>query len=40
MIIIPYSDLDIPAFKKAGIQAYEVLGILDAYNQVHKEIGK
>jgi tripartite ATP-independent transporter DctP family solute receptor len=40
MIIIPYSDLDIPAFKKAGIQAYETLGILDAYNQVHKEIGK
>jgi tripartite ATP-independent transporter DctP family solute receptor len=40
MIIIPYSDLDIPAFKKAGISAYETLGILDAYNQVHKEIGK
>ena len=40
MIIIPYSDLDIPAFKKAGIKAYETLGILDAYNQVHKEIGK
>jgi len=40
MIVIPYSKLDIPAFKTAGIKAYEVLGILDAYNQVHKEIGK
>jgi tripartite ATP-independent transporter DctP family solute receptor len=40
MTIIPYSDLDIPAFKKAGIAAYETLGILDAYNQVHEEIGK
>lgn len=40
MIIIPYSELDIPAFKTTGIKAYEVLGILDAYNQVHKEIGK
>jgi len=40
MIVIPYSELDIPAFKAAGVKAYEVLGILDAYNQVHKEIGK
>jgi len=40
MIVIPYSELDIPAFKAAGIKAYETLGILDAYNQVHKEIGK
>ena len=40
MTIIPYSELDIAAFKKAGIAAYETLGILDAYNQVHKEIGK
>jgi tripartite ATP-independent transporter DctP family solute receptor len=40
MIIIPYADLDIPAFKKAGISAYEKLGILDAYTQIHKEIGK
>ena len=40
MTIIPYSDLDIPAFKTAGIKAYETLGILDAYYQVQKEIGK
>ncbi len=40
MTVIPYSDLDIPAFKAAGVQAYEKLGILDAYNQVHREIGK
>jgi tripartite ATP-independent transporter DctP family solute receptor len=40
MIVIPYAELDIPAFKAAGIKAYEALGILDAYNQVHKEIGK
>lgn len=40
MIVIPYADIDIPAFKKAGIAAYEKLGILDAYKQVQKEIGK
>ena len=40
MIVIPYADIDIPAFKAAGIAAYEKLGILDAYKQVQKEIGK
>ena len=33
-------DVDLAAFRKAGDQAYEVLNILDAKNQVHKEIGK
>jgi hypothetical protein len=28
------------AFRKAGDKAYEVLKILDAKRQVHKEIGK
>ena len=33
-------DVDLAAFRKAGEKAYEVLKILDAKNQVHKEIGK
>jgi tripartite ATP-independent transporter DctP family solute receptor len=38
MVII--EDVDMDAFHKAGMKAYEVLGITDAYNQVHKELGK
>ncbi|MPZ11914.1 MAG: C4-dicarboxylate ABC transporter [Kiloniellaceae bacterium] len=33
-------DVDMAAFRKAGDQAYEALGLTDAKNQVHKEIGK
>jgi tripartite ATP-independent transporter DctP family solute receptor len=33
-------DVDLAAFRKAGDQAYATLKILDAKNQVHKEIGK
>jgi TRAP-type transport system periplasmic protein len=33
-------DVDMAAFRKAGDRAYETLKILDAKNQVHKEIGK
>jgi len=33
-------DVDLAAFRKAGDKAYEVLKIIDAKNQVHKEIGK
>jgi tripartite ATP-independent transporter DctP family solute receptor len=33
-------DVDMAAFRKAGDKAYEVLGIIEAKNQVHKEIGK
>jgi len=33
-------DVDLKAFRKAGEQAYATLKILDAKNQVHKEIGK
>jgi TRAP-type C4-dicarboxylate transport system substrate-binding protein len=33
-------DVDLPAFRKAGEKAYEVLKIQDAKNQVYKEIGK
>jgi tripartite ATP-independent transporter DctP family solute receptor len=33
-------DVDMAAFRKAGDKAYETLKILDAKNQVHKEIGK
>ncbi|MBO6718515.1 MAG: C4-dicarboxylate TRAP transporter substrate-binding protein [Rhizobiaceae bacterium] len=33
-------DVDMDAFRAAGDKAYEVLGILDAKNQVHQEIGK
>jgi C4-dicarboxylate-binding protein DctP len=40
MTIIPYSEIDIPAFKAAGIDAYKKLGIYDEYKQVQKEIGK
>ena len=38
MIIV--EDVDMEAFHKAGMKAYEVLGITDAYKQVHKELGK
>jgi TRAP-type C4-dicarboxylate transport system substrate-binding protein len=37
MIIV--EDVDLPAFRKAGMKAYEVLGISDALKQVHKELG-
>jgi tripartite ATP-independent transporter DctP family solute receptor len=33
-------DVDLPAFRKAGEKAYEVLKIQDAKNTVYKEIGK
>ena len=33
-------DVDMAAFRKAGDQAYATLKILEAKNQVHKEIGK
>lgn len=33
-------DVDLAAFREAGEKAYEVLGLIDAKNQVHKEIGK
>jgi TRAP-type transport system periplasmic protein len=33
-------DVDLAAFRKAGVKAYEVLKIQDAKNAVHKEIGK
>jgi tripartite ATP-independent transporter DctP family solute receptor len=33
-------DVDLPAFRKAGEKAYEVLKIQDAKNAVYKEIGK
>ena len=36
----PRIDVDMAAFRKAGDKAYETLKILDAKNQVHKEIGK
>jgi TRAP-type C4-dicarboxylate transport system substrate-binding protein len=38
MIIV--EDVDMDAFHKAGMKAYEVLGITDAFKQVHKELGK
>jgi hypothetical protein len=34
------SDVDMEAFRAAGEKAYEVLGIVDAKNKVHEEIGK
>lgn len=33
-------DVDLPAFRKAGDKAYEVLKLTDVKNAVHKEIGK
>jgi len=33
-------DVDMAAFREAGEKAYEVLGLIDAKNQVHEEIGK
>ena len=33
-------NVDLAAFRKAGEKAYEVLGIIDAKNKVHAEIGK
>jgi TRAP-type C4-dicarboxylate transport system substrate-binding protein len=38
MIVV--EDVNLPAFRKAGEKAYEVLKITDAKNKVHKEIGK
>jgi len=38
MIVV--EDVNIPAFKKAGEKAYEVLKIADVKDKVHKEIGK
>jgi tripartite ATP-independent transporter DctP family solute receptor len=38
MIVV--EDVNLPAFRKAGDKAYEVLKIVDAKNAVHKEIGK
>jgi tripartite ATP-independent transporter DctP family solute receptor len=38
MIVV--EDVNIPAFKKAGEKAYEVLKIADVKNKVFKEIGK
>ena len=34
------TDIDMEAFRAAGEKAYEVLGIVDAKNKVHEEIGK
>jgi TRAP-type C4-dicarboxylate transport system substrate-binding protein len=33
-------DVDMEAFRAAGDKAYEALGIIDAKNKVHEEIGK
>lgn len=40
MTIIPNSEIDIAAFKKNSIAAYEALGLLDVRNQIFKEMGK
>jgi len=34
------NDVDLAAFRKTGKKAYEVLKITDAFNTVHKEMGK
>lgn len=33
-------DVDMAAFRKAGDKAYEKLGLIEAKNKVHKEMGK
>jgi hypothetical protein len=38
MIIV--EDVDMDAFRKTGMKAYEVLSISGALKQVHKELGK
>jgi tripartite ATP-independent transporter DctP family solute receptor len=38
--MVAVEGVDIAAFKKAGEKAYEVLKIIDAKNQVYKEMGK
>ena len=38
--MVAIEDCDIPAFKKAGEKAYEVLKITDAKNKVYQEMGK
>ncbi len=38
MVVV--DNVDLPAFKKAGEKAYEVLKISDAKDKVFKEIGK
>lgn len=38
--MVAVDGVDIPAFKKAGEKAYEVLKIIDAKNKVYKEMGK
>jgi len=40
MKIIPYSDIDIAAFKAASDSAYEALGLIEVRDQIFKEMGK
>ena len=40
MIIVPESEIDIAAFRKAGDKAYEVLKISATKDAVLKEIGR
>lgn len=38
--IVPTSEIDMDAFLDAGTRAYEVLGVVDAKNEVYKGLGK
>lgn len=38
--VIPNSELDMEAFRKAGEKAYQVLGITDAKDLIYKALGK
>ena len=40
MIIIPYEDINIPAFKANSDAAYEALGLLEVRDRIFKEMGK
>ncbi|NCB98436.1 MAG: C4-dicarboxylate ABC transporter, partial [Bacteroidia bacterium] len=38
--VIPNSEIDMEAFRKAGEKAYQVLGITDAKDLIYKALGK
>ncbi|MDD4012053.1 MAG: C4-dicarboxylate TRAP transporter substrate-binding protein [Sphaerochaetaceae bacterium] len=40
MILIPESEIDMDAFRKAGEAAYSKLGLLEVRDQIYKELGK
>ncbi|NLM55268.1 MAG: C4-dicarboxylate ABC transporter, partial [Firmicutes bacterium] len=38
--MVIHTDIDIDAFKKAGLAAYEKMGLLEVREMIYKELGK